>query len=135
MGLCVCLSVCHISPMEHLFVLKTLSRTQRATKVRKFVGIFLKRLRSRVMPRNMSEKANNMLTRNAHAHVMPRAILSYSDAPASLAPRMDSRQSPRIESSKSPRIYACQSPRIDSSQSPRIDASHSPRINSSQSYP
>ena len=29
----------HISPTEHLFVLKTLSRTQRATKVKIFVGI------------------------------------------------------------------------------------------------
>ena len=58
----VCLSVCllsHISLMELLFVLKTLSRTQRARKVKIFVGICLKRLRSRVMPRNMNEKANN----------------------------------------------------------------------------
>ena len=41
-------SVCllsHISPMERLFVLKTLSRTQRATKVKKFVGFSLKMLR------------------------------------------------------------------------------------------
>ena len=62
--LCVCLSVCllsHISPTERLFVLKTLSRTQRATKVKKFVGIFLKRLCSRVMPQNMSEKANMLI--------------------------------------------------------------------------
>ena len=47
---CVCLSVCllsHISPMERLFVLKTLSRTQRATKVKKFVGFSLKPLRCR----------------------------------------------------------------------------------------
>ena len=40
---CVCLSVRvsvnHISPMEHLFVRRTLSRTQRTTKVKKFVGI------------------------------------------------------------------------------------------------
>ena len=56
----VCLSVClsvllsHISPMEHLFVLKTLSRTQQARKVKQFVGICLKRLRSRVMPRKIS---------------------------------------------------------------------------------
>ena len=59
---CVCVCVCllsHISPTERLFVLKTLSRTQRAKKVKIFVGICLKRLRSRVMPRNMSEKANN----------------------------------------------------------------------------
>ena len=43
-------SVCplsHISPMERLFVLKTLSRTQRATKVEKFVGFSLKPLRCR----------------------------------------------------------------------------------------
>ena len=58
--LCVCL-LSHISPTERLFVLKTLSRTQRATKVKTFVGICLKLLRSRVMPRNMSKKANNML--------------------------------------------------------------------------
>ena len=59
--LCVCVSVCllsHISPTERLFILKTLSRTQRATKVKIFVGICLKRLCSRVMPRNMGEKAN-----------------------------------------------------------------------------
>ena len=49
-GLCVCVSVCllsHISPMERLFVLKTRSRTQRATKVKKFVGFSLKPLRCR----------------------------------------------------------------------------------------
>ena len=43
-------SVCllsHISPMERLFVLKTLSRTQRATKVKIFVGFSLKPLRCR----------------------------------------------------------------------------------------
>ena len=37
----------HISPMERLFVLKTLSRTQRATKVKIFVGFSLKPLRCR----------------------------------------------------------------------------------------
>ena len=44
------MSVCplsHISPMERLFVLKTLSRTQRATKVKKKVGFSLKPLRCR----------------------------------------------------------------------------------------
>ena len=64
LGLSVCVCVCllsHISPTERLFVLKTLSHTQRATKVKKFVGICLKRLRSRVMPRNMSEKANMLI--------------------------------------------------------------------------
>ena len=37
----------HISPIERLFVLKTLSRTQRATKVKNFVGFSLKPLRCR----------------------------------------------------------------------------------------
>ena len=63
-SVCVCVCVCllsHISPTERLFVLKTLSRTQWATKVKKFVGICLKQLRSRVMPRNMSEKANMLI--------------------------------------------------------------------------
>ena len=44
----VCLSVCslsHISPLERLFVLKSTSRTQRATNVKKFVGFSLKLLR------------------------------------------------------------------------------------------
>ena len=41
---CVCL-LSHISPMERLFVLKTLSRTQRATKVKKYLGFSLKMLR------------------------------------------------------------------------------------------
>ena len=44
--LCVCL-LSHISPLERLFVLKTLSRTQRATKVKIFVGFSLKPLRCR----------------------------------------------------------------------------------------
>ena len=43
---------------EVLVVLKTLSRTQRATKVEKFC---LKRLRLRVIPRNMSEKADMLI--------------------------------------------------------------------------
>ena len=34
----------HISPLERLFVLKILSRTQQTTKVKKFVGFSLKRL-------------------------------------------------------------------------------------------
>ena len=45
-SLCVCL-LSHISPMERLFVLKMLSRTQRATKVKRFVGFSLKPLRCR----------------------------------------------------------------------------------------
>ena len=64
--LSVCLSVCPLvgnSLFKRVFVLKTLSQTQRATKVKKFVGICLKRLRSRVMPRNLSEKANILIIR------------------------------------------------------------------------
>ena len=70
----VCVSVCllsHISPTERLFVLKTLSRTQRATKVKKIVGIFLKPLRSRVMPRNMSEKANMLIILTYRCQLSP----------------------------------------------------------------
>ena len=70
MCLCVCL-LSHISPTERLFVLKTLSRTQRATKVKKFVGICLKRLRSRVMPRNMSEKANMLIIPTYRCQLSP----------------------------------------------------------------
>ena len=52
LGLCVCVCVCvcllsHISPMERLFVLKTLSHTQRETKVKKYVEFSLKPLRCR----------------------------------------------------------------------------------------
>ena len=52
LGLSVCVCVCllsQISPLERLFVLKILSRTQRATEVKKFVGFSLKPLRSRVV--------------------------------------------------------------------------------------
>ena len=54
--LSVCVSVCllsQISPLERLFVLKVLSRTQRATEVKKFVGFSLKLLHCRdpVFPR------------------------------------------------------------------------------------
>ena len=57
-------SVCllsQISPLEHLFVLKILSRTQWATEVKEFVEFSLKTLHSRVMARNASER--NMLIR------------------------------------------------------------------------
>ena len=72
--LCVCVCVCllsHISPTQRLFVLKTPSYTQRATKVKKIVGICLKRLRSRVMPRNMSEKANMLIIRLTRCQLSP----------------------------------------------------------------
>ena len=52
-SVCVC-----ISPMEHLFML---SRTQQARNVKQVVEICLKPLRSRVMPRNMSKKANALI--------------------------------------------------------------------------
>ena len=43
--LCVCVSVSvNISPLERLFILKLMPRTQRATKVKKIVGISLKLL-------------------------------------------------------------------------------------------
>ena len=71
--LCVCL-LSHISPTERLFVLKTLSRNQRETKVKKFVGICLKRLRSRVMPRNMSEKANMLIIPTYRCQLSPLDI-------------------------------------------------------------
>ena len=50
LGLSVCLSVClcvcpfNVSPLERLFVLKTIPRIQGATKVKKNVGISLKPL-------------------------------------------------------------------------------------------
>ena len=69
-GVCVCLSG-HISPTERLFVPKTLSRTQRATKVKKFVGICLKRLRSRIMPQNMGEKANMLVIPTYRCQLSP----------------------------------------------------------------
>ena len=47
--LCVC-PLSQNSPLERLFVLKLLSRTQRATKVKKYVGISLKPLRCRDTP-------------------------------------------------------------------------------------
>ena len=43
----VCVSVCLISPLEHLFALNILSRTQRTAKVKKIVRFSLKPLRWR----------------------------------------------------------------------------------------
>ena len=65
----------HISPMERLFV--TLSRTQWATKVKVVVGICIKRLRSRVTRRNMSD--NSMLIIPTYRGQLLR--LTYSEAP------------------------------------------------------
>ena len=47
---CVCVCVCqliNISPLERLFVLKAIPRTQRTTKVKKIVAFCLKLLRCR----------------------------------------------------------------------------------------
>ena len=69
---CLCVCVCvSVSPTERLFVLKTLSRTQRATKVKTFVGVCLKRLHPRVMPRNMSEKANMLIISTYRCQLSP----------------------------------------------------------------
>ena len=82
MGLSVCLSVCllsHISPMERLFVLKTLSRTQRATKVKKIVGFSLKPLRCRdpALPPLYGHAYNRPFSCGKHACALwyiPRAL-------------------------------------------------------------
>ena len=54
-SVCVCVCVClllYISPLERLFVPETIPSTQRAMKVRKFVGVSLKMLRckARALP-------------------------------------------------------------------------------------
>ena len=72
----VCVLLSYVSPWEHLFVLKTLSRTQHATEVEKFVGFSLKLLRSRAMalPALYSYRAvGHFLT----AEYM-RALLTYN---------------------------------------------------------
>ena len=70
--LCVCL-LSHISPMERLFVPKTLSRTQRATKVKIFVGFSLKPLRCRdtALAHCTATRAVGHFysAENAHAHI------------------------------------------------------------------
>ena len=50
----------HISPLERLFVLKILSRTQQATEVEKFVEISLKPLRCRDTPLPVVEYCSNI---------------------------------------------------------------------------
>ena len=75
LGLCVCMCVCLVT--SHLrsvcSSLKTLLR-KRATKVKIFVGIFPKQLRSRVIPRNMSEKLLRLT-------VVSFLRLTHSEAP------------------------------------------------------
>ena len=78
---CVCL-LSHISPMERLFVLKTLSRTQRATKVKIFVGFSLKPLRCRdpALPPLCGRAYSRLFpAESTHAHLVwasPRPLFS-----------------------------------------------------------
>ena len=60
----------HISPLERLFVLKTLSRTQRATKVKTFVGFSLKPLRCRdpALPPLCGRAYSRLRKALTHAH-------------------------------------------------------------------
>ena len=78
MGLCL---LSHISPVERLFILKILSRTQQATKV---VGFSLKSLHCRD-PALPQLKAIHMVSHftadsiNAHyMHVMAPMVLHFS---------------------------------------------------------
>ena len=75
--MCVCLSVClsvcllsHISLHERAIELQTNMHTSWHINV-KTMGIFLKRLRSRVMPRNTSEKANMQINRLTRGQLSP----------------------------------------------------------------
>ena len=69
---CVFLSVCmlsHISLLERLFILKILSRTERATEVQKFVGFSLKPLRCRDPAVTVPLKAvGHFPAESVHAH-------------------------------------------------------------------
>ena len=68
------MSVCLLSqnsPPEHLFVLKILSRTQRATKVERFVGFSLKPLRCgdpALPPLKAIRSVGHFPAESAHAH-------------------------------------------------------------------
>ena len=70
----VCVSVCllsQISPLEHLFALKILSRTQRTTKVKKFVGFSLKPFHCRdpaLPPLKAIRTVGHFPTESTHTH-------------------------------------------------------------------
>ena len=89
--LSVCLSVCvcplsHISPLGLLFVVKTLPRTQRATKVKKFVAFSLKMLRSSAT--SFDGRTSGRPSENTHAHcgyVSSRQDRSRCEAPYAIA--------------------------------------------------
>ena len=75
LSVCVCVCVCplsHISPLGRLFVVKMLPRTQWATKVKKFFGIFSK---TALLPRSSTPSLERPYIRlaispvdNMHAH-------------------------------------------------------------------
>ena len=67
---CVCL-LSHISPLERLFILKILSRTQQAMEVQKFVGFSLKPLHCRdpaLSPLNDIRMVGHFPAEIAHVH-------------------------------------------------------------------
>lgn len=63
----VCVCVHHISPLECLFVPKILSRIQRATEVKSFVGFSLKSLRCRD-PALPPHTVGHFPAKSAHAY-------------------------------------------------------------------
>ena len=79
-GLSVCV-LSHISPLERLFVLKFLSRTQQATKVKKFVGFSLKPLRCgdpALPPLKAIHTVGHFSADSAHAHAVAPRVLHFS---------------------------------------------------------
>ena len=77
----VCLSVCllsHVSPLERLFILKILSRTQWATEVKKFVKFSLKPLsyRDLAMLHWKSYIRSAIFLRKAHMRIIVNTMWS-----------------------------------------------------------
>ena len=71
----------HISPLERLFVLKLLSRTQQAMKVIKFVGFSLKPLRCgdpALPPLKAIHTVGHFSADSAHAHAVAPRVLHFS---------------------------------------------------------
>ena len=82
---CVC-PLSHISPLGLLFVVKTLPRTQRTTKVKKFVAFSLKMLRSSAI--SLDGRTSGRPSENTHAHcgyVSSRQDRSRCEAPYAIA--------------------------------------------------
>ena len=87
--LSLCVSVCllsHISPLEHLFVLKILSHTQRATEVKKFVKFCPKLLHCRdpvLAPLKAIRTVGHFSAESTHTHysiyhIVPPRVLHFS---------------------------------------------------------